>query len=444
MFNFKKNQGEDGINRKHRLIKRVILIFAVIVLMVGSFSFGMYCSGKNGVIAALADKESVYLGTVNGKYSQAAGGKLSQDVDFNLYWEVWDALKSKYVDKDKLNEKKMFYGSLAGLASSLGDPYTVFFDPKDSQTFSDDLSGTFEGIGAEVGVRNNLITVIAPIADMPAEKAGIRAGDIIVAVNGSSTQNMTADEAVDKIRGPKDTKVTLEILHAKDKVTQNITITRDTIYVKSVKTEMRSDKIFVVTVSNFNDDTSRLFNDAVSEVVKDKPKGLIVDLRNNPGGFLDSAVDLASEWVKSGNVVVSEKSTNTDENNSYKSSGIQHLKDIPTVVLVDGGSASASEIFAGALKDYGLAKIVGEKTFGKGSVQQLESLSDGSMVKITVAKWYTPNNYSIDEQGITPDIIATTSVEAINAGKDPQMDAAVNILSGKKSTAVSAPADIKK
>ncbi len=429
MFNFfKKKQAEGDLSNHHHLARQALLVVLVVILILLSFAAGMYVTGKNQLVAALANKESVYLGKVTGKYSQDTGGRLSQDINFNLYWEVWDALESKYVDKDKLNEKEMFYGSLRGLAASLGDPYTVFFDPKDSQDFNNDLSGTFEGIGAEVGLRNDAITIIAPLADMPAEKAGIKAGDTIIAINGSSTLNMTIDQAVENIRGPKGTKVTLTIFRQGFKETKDITIVRDVIYVKSVKTEFRPDKIFVITVSNFNEDTVGLFQSAVQEVLKDKPKGLIIDLRNNPGGFLDSAVSLASEWVPSGKLVVSEKSTDPTENNQYNSSGIQHLQNFPTVVLVDGGSASASEIFAGALKDYGLGKIVGEKTYGKGSVQSLETLSDGSMVKITVAKWYTPKGYSINDQGITPDIIATTTEAAVNAGQDPQLDKAVEIL----------------
>jgi carboxyl-terminal processing protease len=443
MFNFfsEKERGDGELTKKHHFVRWAVLVVFIFILMLVSFDAGMYLTGRTQLIKTLAAKETVFLGKVTGQYSENNGGRLSQDVNFNLYWEVWDTLKAKYADKDKINEKQMFYGSLAGLADSLGDPYTVFFNPKDSQIFSDDLSGTFEGIGAEVGMRDNTITVIAPLADMPAVKAGIKAGDLIIAVNGSSTLNMTIDQAVEKIRGPKGTKVTLTIFRQGFKEAKDITITRDIIYVKSVKTELRPDKIFIITVSNFNEDTTDLFTRAAQEAVRNNPKGLIIDLRNDPGGFLDSAVSLASEWVPSGRVIVSAKSTDPGENKEYDSSGIQRLKNFPTVVLVNGGSASASEIVAGALKDYGLAKIVGEKTFGKGSVQSLEALSDGSLLKVTVAKWFTPKGYSINEQGITPDIIATTSEAAFIAGQDPQLDKAVNILLGKSS---STPAAIKK
>jgi carboxyl-terminal processing protease len=446
MFNFmfKKKKDAGELSTKHRLVKISISVICVLLLMSVSFLFGAYVAGKSNATLNFAGKAMAYTGNVTGKYSQDTGGRLSQDVNFNLYWEVWDALESKYVDKSKVNEKEMFYGSLRGLASSMGDPYTVFFDPKDSQTFNNDLSGTFEGIGAEVGMRDNAITVIAPLDGMPAEKAGIKAGDIIAAINGSSTASMTIDAAVDKIRGPKDTKVSLTIFRAGFKETKIFVITRDVIYVKSVKTELRPDKVFVITITNFNEDTSALFASAVQEAVKDAPKGLIIDLRNNPGGFLDSAVSLASEWVTSGKVIVSEKSSDPTENNQYKSSGVQSLNKFPTVVLVNGGSASASEILAGALKDYSLAKVVGEKTFGKGSVQQLQQLSDGSMLKVTVAKWYTPNGYSINEQGITPDIIATTTDALYLAGKDPQLDTAVGILLGKPVAKPVTPAKAKK
>lgn len=411
-------------------IKLGLLIFLVVVLMLVSFGAGLYLSGKNQVLADLAKKGAVNLGKVTGKYNQDTGGRISQDINFNLYWEVWDALEKNFVDQSKINEKELFYGSLRGLASSLGDPYTVFLDPKDSQDFTNDLSGTFEGIGAEIGIKDDVVTIIAPLAGMPAEKAGLKAGDKILNINGESTANMSVDMAVSKIRGPKGTTVKLTIFRAGFKQTQDFEIVRDVIYVKSVKTELRPDKLFVITVSNFNEDTAQLFNDAVQEVIKDNPRGLIIDLRNNPGGFLDTAVEIAGEWVASGQTVVSEKSSDGKEV-KHPAAGKTYLRNYPTIVLVNGGSASASEILAGALKDYGLAKIVGEQTFGKGSVQSLETLSDGSILKVTIAKWFTPKGESINDSGITPDVVASSTPADFNAGRDPQLDAAVNILLGK-------------
>jgi carboxyl-terminal processing protease len=400
-------------------------------MMVVSFGAGMYAAKSSEVFGEAAKKETVFLGKMTGLYSTDTAGHLQKDVDFKLYWELWNALKEKYVDKDGLNDKKMFYGSLAGLAASLGDPYTMFMNPEEYKEFENDMAGTFEGIGAEVGMKDEVITIVAPLSDMPAEKAGIKAGDQILAINGTSTAGWTVNEAVSHIRGPKGTTVKLTIYRKGFKETKDFEIVRDVIYVKSVKTEMRSDGVYVVRVSNFNGDTSQLFNEAVIDIMAKDPKGVILDLRSNPGGYLDTAVEMASEWVSDGPVVKEKLSDGSED--SYDAMGLPRLKPYPTVVLVDGGSASASEIVAGALQDYGLAKIVGNKTFGKGSVQAMESLSDGSSLKVTVAKWLTPNGTSINDQGITPDEEIDFSEEDIEKERDPQMDRAVEILLGKTS-----------
>lgn len=409
--------------------KRAVFVVAILILMLVSFGAGLYVAKSNEVFGEAAKKETVFLGKMTGLYSSDSKGVLSKDVDFKLYWELWNSLKQKYVDKDGLTDKKMFYGSLQGLASSLGDPYTVFMNPEEYKTFESDMAGTFEGIGAEVGLKDQVITVVAPLSGMPAEKAGIKAGDKIISINGTSTAGMTVEEAVTHIRGPKDTKVKLTIYRKGLKETKDYEITRDVIYVKSVKTELRPDGIYVIRISNFNDDTTALFNDAVLDVLAKKPKGLILDLRSNPGGYLDAAVQVASEWVESGAVVKEKLSDGTED--SYDAVGFPRLKSIKTVVLVDGGSASASEIVAGALQDYGLAKLVGEKTFGKGSVQSMQTLSDGSSLKVTVAKWLTPNGNSINKQGITPDETVAYTEDDFLKERDPQLNVAINMLFGR-------------
>ena len=302
-------------------------------------------------------------------------------------------------------------------------------DPKIAKEFSNDLAGTFEGIGAELGKKNDIITIVAPLAGMPAEKAGLQAGDQIYAVDGESTAGLTIDEVVNKIRGPKGTKVTLTIFRKGFEKTEDITIIREMIIVKSVKTKISEDGIFIITITNFNDDTSDLFKQAVAEAVSKNPKGIILDLRNNPGGYLETAIDVASEWIDEG-IIVSEQFSQ-EKKNEYKNRGLARLKNFPTVVLVNQGSASASEIVAGALKDYGKATIVGMKTFGKGSVQTLEDMDDGSSIKITVAKWLTPKGYNINDQGITPDIQIDLTLEDYNADKDPQINKAIEILNKK-------------
>lgn len=429
-------------DRKSKWLKRAALVILVLVLMVISFGSGMYISQKSEVIKELAKKEVVYLGQLTGKYSRSRDDLLKQDVGFDLFWEVWDTLKKEYVDKEKLNEKEMFYGALKGLVASVGDPYTVFMDPKLSREFEDDLAGTFEGIGAEIGIRKEILTIIAPLEGTPAQKAGLAAGDKIYAINGESTAGMAVDEAVSKIRGPKDSNVTLTVLPVGSETAKDIVIARSVITVKSIKTEIvssagagesqeekKDNDIFVLKISNFNNDTLDLFNEAVRDILAKNPKGIILDLRNNPGGYLDTAIELASEWVDNG-VIVTEKFSE-EKKNEYLSRGRARLKDYPTVVLVNGGSASASEILAGALRDYKKATIVGEQTFGKGSVQTLREFGDGSSVKITVAKWLTPNGDSINDAGIKPDIEIEMTPKDYEENKDPQMEKAIEILKNK-------------
>ncbi len=418
---------------KHHTLKKIVIGLIIFFLMWLSFGVGLYFAGRNEVIRRLAVKENIYVGKLLNKYTQAPSGKLSQDINFNLFWDVWDKLKEYYVDREDLTDKKMFYGALRGLVGSAGDPYTVFMDPKVAREFSEDLAGTFEGIGAEIGIKNDVLTIIAPLPDMPAEKAGLKAGDKVLAINGESTVGITLDEAVRKIRGPKGTQVTLSIARKGEDGIKDITITRGKIIVKSIRTTLREDNIFVIKITNFNEDTEKLFNQAVREVLDKNPRGIILDLRNNPGGLLDTAIEVASEWIEDG-VVVTEK-FNEKNKIEHLARGRARLKGYPTVVLVNQGSASASEIVAGALQDYGLATIVGKKTFGKGSVQTLLNLSDGSSIKITVAKWLTPKGRSINDEGIEPDVEVDLTLDDYNADKDPQMDKAVEILlSGKTPT----------
>jgi len=404
------------------------------------FGSGMYITRKSETVKNLADQELVLLGKVLGKYSQSPEDKLSQDVDFNLFWEVWDILEKEFVDRDKLSEKEMFYGAVRGMVSSLGDPYTVFMNPIIAREFAEDLAGTFEGIGAEIGIRDEILTIIAPLSDMPAEKAGLRAGDKVYAIDGESTMNISIDEAVNKIRGPKGTEVVLTISRNGMEKAKDVAITRGVIIVKSVKTEIlnnninadgntisnNNDNVYIIKITNFNDDTLNLFNEAVREIIAKNPSGIILDLRNNPGGYLETAIEVSSEWIEEA-VVVAEQFSE-EKKLEYLSRGRARLKDYPTIVLVNQGSASASEIVAGALQDYGKAKIVGMQTFGKGSVQALQKLKDGSSVKITVAKWLTPKGNCINEEGITPDEEIDLTIEDYEAGNDPQMDRAVEIL----------------
>jgi carboxyl-terminal processing protease len=395
--------------------------------MLASFEAGLFIASRSEIIPKIVSQEVVYMGKVLGKYSQVKSSIIAQDIDFDLFWDVWDTLEENYVDQEELNEKKMFYGALRGLVASLDDPYTVFMDPKVAQDFSDDLAGTFEGIGAEIGIKNDILTIIAPLPDMPAEKAGLKAGDKVYAIDGESTAGISVDEAVNKIRGPKGTEVVLSISRNGLDGLKDIAITRGKIIVKSIRTEFKEeDNIFIIRITNFNNDTENLFNQAVREALEINPRGIILDLRNNPGGYLDTAIEIASEWVEEGPIVTEKYSE--EKKIEHLARGRARLKYYPTVVLVNQGSASASEIVSGALQDNDKATIVGLKTFGKGSVQTLTNLKDGSSIKITVAKWLTPSGRSINDEGIEPDIEVDLTPEDYNANRDPQMEKALLIL----------------
>jgi carboxyl-terminal processing protease len=421
MFNIK--QALKNLDKK---VFKKIGLFLLAFIIVGSIFAGGFYLGKGKNRNLSSGKRIIAYSKEAANASDAGSG---EKLDFNLYWEVWDRLKTDYVDKNKVTDEDLFYGSLKGLTAAVGDPYTVFMNPQESQEFSDDLAGTFEGIGAEVGMRNDITTIVSPLDDMPAQKAGIRAGDKIYAVDGVSTLGLTVSEVVQKIRGPKDSKVTLTIIRGKEKP-RDITVTRSVIIVKSVKTEMRADGIYVLRVSNFNDDTEDLFNKAVNNILLKDPKGIILDLRNNPGGYLETSVNMASEWIEAGPIVAEQ--FNDNRRNEYPSNGRARLKNIPTVVLVNNGSASAAEILAGALRDYKKATIVGETTYGKGSVQSLSDLSGGAALKVTIAKWLTPAGDFINEKGLTPNIEVIMTASDVDKDLDPQFDKAVELLKAKK------------
>lgn len=367
-----------------------------------------------------------YFGQVQAASIKGLNVTKNQELDFNLYWKVWGLMKGSYVDKQDISDQELFYGSIRGMVSSLGDPYTVYMTPAESNEFNNDLAGTFEGIGAEVGMRDNIVTIVSPLDDMPAKKAGLMAGDKIYEIDGEIATDFTVDQAVKKIRGPKGTDVTLTIFREGLKEPKKITITRGTIIVKSVKGELRKDGLYMIRISSFGDDTERLFDQEVAKVIELKPKGIILDLRNNPGGYLQGAVTIASEWIDKGPIVIEKYDENNLEN--YLPEGVARLKNFPTVVLINGGSASAAEIVAGALKDHEKATLVGETSYGKGSVQNLIPLDDGSALKITIAKWLTPTGESIDKAGIKPSIEVSMTFEDLEKDRDPQMDKAASLL----------------
>ncbi len=350
---------------------------------------------------------------------------LADNLDFSSVESLYDALRSSY--DGKLDATKLLDGMKTGLAEASGDPYTIYLNAKDAQDFNNQLSGTFSGIGAELGqdADKNLI-VIAPIAGFPADKAGIRPQDIIAEIDGKSTAGLNIAEAVSKIRGPKGTTVTLRIVRDK-KQDLSFTIKREDIKVPSVKYEILANNIGYLQITQFNDDTTELAVKAAQEFKNKGVKGVIVDLRGNPGGLLTAAVDVSSLWLKPGDTVLQEKrggvvvSTEVANDNNI-------LQGIPTAVLINEGSASASEIMAGALKDHNAATLFGVKSFGKGSVQQIKDMSGGAELKVTIARWYRPNGENIDKKGINPDKEIKMSDEDIQNKRDPQKDAAIQFI----------------
>ncbi len=389
----------------------------------------MAVSFSAGFLVAVSSKKQLSAHTV-GEILSVVGTLYDKNPSSkNLFSNVWQTIQERYVNTP-VDETHLFYGAISGLVNSLGDPYSVFLDPQMTEEFSHELSGQFEGIGAEIGIKSKQLSVIAPLPNTPAEKAGLKPGDQIIKIDEHETANLSIDAAVALIRGKKGTKVSLTIVRPPDQKEQVVEITRDSIKVDSVSWTMKSNNVAYIKISQFDDHTADDFVAAVREVMLKSPSGLILDLRNNPGGYLDAAIRVADEFL--GHVVVVQEQFNKGEAPQlHYGDEDTPLKNIPSAVLVNGGSASGSEIVAGALQDHKASIIIGERTFGKGSVQELEDFPDGSSLKLTVAKWLTPNGTSITDHGINPDVQVSLTQEDADAGRDPQLDKAVEFILAK-------------
>lgn len=350
-------------------------------------------------------------------------------VDFSVFWEVWAKLQEKYVDKDKTDPQKQTWGAVSGMVKSLGDPYTVFLPPAETKQFQEDLKGEFGGIGTELGMRKGVITVITPLKGSPAERAGIKAGDKIIKVDDTVTADFTLEQIVQLIRGEKGKPVRITILRDSLEEPKEFTIIRETIVIPTIETKTLSDGIFYIHLFNFNESSTREFRNAVKEFMNTGSGRLALDLRGNPGGFLHAAVDIASWFLPAGEIVARERFADGSED-EYRSSGRRILEKIPVVVLINQGSASASEILAGALRDKRKIKLVGEKSFGKGSVQELVNFDKGASLKVTIAKWLTPSGHTLEGEGLEPDIKVEIKKEDTDEGRDPQLDKALETLKG--------------
>jgi len=347
-----------------------------------------------------------------------------QEIDFSLFWEVWDRLESAFIDKTALNPGEMVYGAIKGMVSSLGDPYTTFLSPQENKQAKEDLGGSFEGVGIQLGFKNGNLAVIAPLSGMPAERAGVRAGDLILAIEEEETTGMTLPEAVRLIRGPKETTIKLTLLHEGGGQPYEALITRETIVVPSVEVVFK-DGVAHLRLTRFGERTDEEWHTAILSIVNYQPPiaGVVLDLRNNPGGYLAGSVFIASEFLDSGVVVIQEQADGRKETFSVNRSG--KMTTLPLVVLVNKGSASASEIVAGALQEHGRAKIVGEPSFGKGTIQEAQDLAGGSGLHVTTARWLLPSGKSIDKTGLIPDnqIIDNPETE-----EDEQLQKAISLL----------------
>jgi len=400
------------------------------VFVILIFGFG-YLIGVRGFLAERIPAPIV---------SAIAAPLQPQGVDFSPVWKAWRVIDEKFVpasvatttsiatSTQDANQKRV-WGMIQGLAASLDDPYTFFLPPVEKKLFEDDMSGSFEGVGMEIAVRDQVLTVVSPLKGTPSERAGIKSGDKVLKIDGEDTRGMDITEAVKRIRGPQGTEVTLTVFRDGWDEPLDIKVKRDVINVPTLTTEVRSDGIFVLTLSSFTAQSPDLFRNALREFVTSGNTKLIIDLRRNPGGYLEAAVDMASWFLPAGKVVVTEDYAGHAQNVVHRSRGYDIFNEnLKMVVLVDKGSASASEILAEALRYHGKATLIGASTFGKGSVQELVEITPETSLKVTIALWLGPNGQSIPTSGIVPDVEVKLTEDDTVAGKDPQLDKAIEIV----------------
>lgn len=409
------------MNLTSPLAKRISLAVVTLIFIAGAF-YGGFTAGK------LQMAEATRLEHIVNKTDG-----VPQQVDFGIFWKTWNLVNEKFVathnEKPATDQDKV-YGAIKGMVASLGDPYTVFLPPEDEEAFETQIQGNFEGVGMEMGIKDDVLTVISALPGTPAKKAGIASGDKVIKVDDKITTGMTVEQAVKLIRGKKGTTVRFTIVREQQEPFE-VTLIREVINLPVIETKLdKTTNIFTVKLYSFTSQSSSLFRNAMKEFASSRSNKLIIDLRGNPGGYLDSAVDIAGWFLPSGKVVVRQSTGPGKEEFVIRSQGPDMFNDsVKIVVLVDNGSASASEILAGALSEYGRATLVGTRTFGKGSVQELVKVTPDTSLKVTIARWLTPNGVSISEGGLIPQIEVKMTKEDVAAGKDPQMEKAVEILS---------------
>lgn len=407
---------------------------------------GFSTAGIALVVVALAFFGGVYVGNeyrpAIDKVAALTGKEPSvvfedDTTDFSPFWQTWNVINEKFATpdvEDLVSDQDKVWGSIQGLVASLDDPYSVFLPPVEAELFEENIAGNFGGVGMEVGIRDGILTVIAPLKDTPAERAGIIAGDIVIQVDDTVTAEMAIDEAVSLIRGEVGTPVVLTVLREGEDEPLEITIVRDVISIPTLTAELRDDGVFFIELYQFTSDSPRLFSEALQEFSVSGSNKLLLDLRSNPGGLLDAAVTMASWFLPAGKVVVSEDFGGKKETIFYRSHGYDVFNEgfgLEMAILINQGSASASEILAGALSEHGIATLVGTQSFGKGSVQELVPITNETSLKITVAHWKTPEGTILSDEGLVPDIEVERTVEDVMADRDPQVEAAIEFLLGQ-------------
>ncbi len=385
------------------MIKKIQQILSVLILVALIFGVGYYLGLEEADMRTAPD-----------------------EIDFSLFWEAYNNLERHYVDPEKITEERIVHGAIRGMLESLDDPYTGFFDSEESREFLESVSGYYEGIGLEVGLRDGDIKVISPIEGTPASRAGIKAGDVILEIDGRSTTDMSLERAVDLMRGKQGTEVTLLI--GRNRTTHEVDLVRDTIQIPSVDWELLEEDIAYLKIHYFHNDLLTEFNQIVPEITSSPADKMIIDLRNNPGGSLESALEIADYFLSRGDVIVESRGVSGNSLESYEARGSSITFDYDLVILLNQGSASASEILAGALTYHRDALVVGEKSFGKGSIQRLINLSDMSNLKVTVSNWVTPDGNLITDKGIDPDYPVEITAEDIEADYDPQLEKAIEVI----------------
>ncbi len=404
---------------------KILRSAAIVILPLCALVLGWQLGKSYEANQFLAERQQISeLFSMSSGSGQIVKGDPEKDIDISLLWGVWRLLNRHYIAPDDLKSNTLVFGAVKGLVEAVGDPYTVFMTPKDSKSFQDALSGTLEGIGAQLDAHDGAVVIVAPLKGSPAEKAGLLPHDTIVAVDGKDVQGMRLEDVVAKIRGPKGTSVTLSIVREGKQAPFTVTVVRDNIHVPSVESKViktQTGSIGYVALNQFGDESVVELKKAIAALPTDI-KGLVLDLRFNGGGYLEGAVDLVSMFLKVGKVVSVVHRDGPPE--EHLVNGAVILPDLPLVILINGGSASASEITAGALQDQKRATIIGTQSFGKGTVQEIIELPGGSSLKVTIAKWMTPGGHDLGKKGVTPDIVVDRTVEEFKAGKDPQLDAA--------------------